>query len=156
MTAPTFEARKRQSFLQVLFKVARLANEVAIERARVAAKDERLRVAHTRLFPFISAEGVRLTELAARLEISKQAVQQLVDELDAMGMTERVPDPTDRRAKLIRWSKRGRKGLSEGLGVLAELERELAAVVGQKELAAAHVTLIELLDTLERGAKPPK
>ena len=151
MSDATFEALKRQSFLQVLFKVARLANEEAIARARAAAKDDRIRVAHTRLFPFITFEGVRLTELADKLEISKQAVQQLVDELDDMGMTERVPDPTDGRAKLIRFSKKGKKALIQGLGVLGELERELAALVGSNDLTAAHETLIELLSALEGG-----
>lgn len=145
-----FEARKRASFLQVLFKVARLANEAGIARAREAAGDERLRVAHTALFPHITFEGIRLTHLAERVGVTKQAVAQLVDELEDMGVVERVPDPSDGRAKLIRFSARGQEGLLLGLGVLGELERELAAAVGAKELAAAHRTLLALLEVLER------
>src|SRR5690606_18063721 len=137
-----FEAKKRASFLQVLFKAARLANEEGIARARAAAGEGRLRVAHTTLFPHISFEGVRLTQLAERVGVTKQAVAQLVDELEEMGLVERVPDPSDGRAKRIRFSARGREGLMLGLGVLKKLERELAAAVGAEELAAAHRTLL--------------
>ncbi len=149
MSEVDFEDLKRRSFLQVLFKVARLANEEGIARTRTASGDDRVRVAHTKLFPFITFEGVRLTYLAERLGVSKQAVQQLVDELDEMGVTERVPDPSDGRAKLIRFSERGRAGLIHGLGVLGALERELAAVVGPQEMSATHETLLKLLEHLD-------
>ena len=144
-----FEELKRASFLQVLFKVARLANEQAIARARAVAGDDRIRVAHTTLLPFITFEGVRLTEMAEKVGVSKQAVQQLVDELEQMGLVERIPDPTDGRAKLIRFSERGKEGLIQGLGVLEDFEGELARIAGPDELAAAHATLLKLLDALE-------
>lgn len=145
-----FEAKKRASFLQVLFKVARLANEEAIGRAREAAGDERIRVAHTTLFPHIPFDGIRLTQLAERVGVTKQAVAQLVDELEEMGVVERVADPSDGRAKLIRFSERGREGLEHGLGLLGELEGELAAAVGPKRLADAHRTLLAILAVLDK------
>lgn len=144
-----FEAKKRASFLQVLFKVARLANEKGIARARAATGEGRLRLAHTTLFPHIPFDGIRLTHLAERVGVTKQAVAQLIDELEEMGVIERVPDPSDGRAKMIRFSARGREGLLLGLGVLGELERELAAVVGEERLADTHATLLALLDALE-------
>ena len=146
-----FEELKERSFLQVLFKVARLANEEGIARAREAAGTDAIRVAHTRLFPFITFEGVRLTYLAERLDVSKQAVQQLVDEMEDVGLTERVPDPTDGRAKLIRFSERGKEALVQGLGVLGEFERELEEIVGAEALATTHQTLLSILQALESG-----
>ena len=144
-----FDELKRRSFLQVLFKVARLANEESIARARRAADDDRIRVAHTRLFPFLSFEGVRLTSLAERVGVSKQAVQQLVDKLEEMDLVERVPDPFDGRAKLIRIGRTGKRALTHGLGVLGAFEAELADVVGTEELATTHAVLLKLLDALE-------
>lgn len=145
----SFEQRKRQSFLQVLFKTARLANEQAIERAQAVTGDDRLSQAHTSLFPHISSEGIRLTTLAERLGISKQAVGQLVDDLEDMALVERVPDPSDGRAKLIRWTPGGREGLDAGLALLGELQAELAEVVGSDALQQAHQVLLRLLDHLE-------
>lgn len=144
-----FEQIKRANLFQVLFKAARLVNEEAIQRVRRSVGDERIRTAHTMVFPHIPFEGIRLTELAARLGISKQAVAQLVDELEEMGALERVPDPTDGRAKLIRWSRAGRAGLEHGLRILAELAQELAGVVGAEELRRTHEVLLALVDHLE-------
>jgi DNA-binding MarR family transcriptional regulator len=144
-----FEERKRRSFFQVLFKAARLINEMALERVREATGDERIRPAHTSLFPHIDAEGKRLTQLADKLGVTKQAVQQLVDDLEQMGFVERVPDPSDGRAKLIRWSSSGRDGLDAGLGLLMEFERELAEEIGAGELRAAHEVLLRVVDWVE-------
>ena len=62
-----------------------------------------------------------------------------------MGQLERVPDPEDSRAKLVRLSKRGRKRLLDGLAVLRELETELVAAVGKQRVAELHDTLAEIV-----------
>jgi DNA-binding MarR family transcriptional regulator len=86
-----------------------------------------------------------LTDLAARMGISKQAVGQLVDELEQMGAVERVADPSDGRAKLIRFSTKRGSSLLDGLAHLQKLERELGETIGAKRMAALHDGLIALL-----------
>ena len=130
-----------RSTFELLFRASRLVNERAIARAQAAGGT--LRAAHTQLFPHITSEGVRLTELADKIGVTKQAIGPLVDDLEREGVVERVDDPADRRAKRIRWTKKGHKALLHGLSVLAELERELAQEVGKARLAA-------LADTCER------
>jgi DNA-binding MarR family transcriptional regulator len=130
-----------RSTFELLFRAARLVNERAITTARARGATE-LRLAHTHLLPHITSAGVRATEIAKRLDVSKQAIGPLVDELVAEGVVERVPDPTDSRAKLVRWTRRGREAMRHGLGVLAELERGIAVTVGADRMAA-------LADTLE-------
>jgi DNA-binding MarR family transcriptional regulator len=142
------EARKRASTAQLLFKCARIVNERAIERLR-AETGLPVRAAHTLLFPHLDLEGVRLTELAEKLGVSKQAVGQLVDELEQMGAVERVADPRDGRAKLIRIGERGGRGMLDGLAVLGEIERELACAIGDRRFAALHEALLVLSDHLE-------
>jgi DNA-binding MarR family transcriptional regulator len=144
------EERKRRSFLQVLFKAARLTNAAAIARVRVAAGDERIRVAHTNLFPHVPFDGIRLTALAGRVGISKQAVQQLVDELVTLGIFERRPDASDGRARLICWTDHGKEGLLHGLGVLDGLAAEIERDVGAEALATAHGVLLAVVDRFER------
>lgn len=144
-----FAETKRRSFLQVLFKAARLTNEEALERARRATGADWLRPAHTTLFPHIDAEGLRLTALAERIGVTKQAVQQLVDELEEVDLVERVPDPSDGRAKLIRWSRSGWDEIDASLARLMEFEAELAERVGEDELRVAHEVLLRMVDWLE-------
>ncbi len=125
-----FEREKRASLPQVLMKCARLVNERALGRVKRRADQPRPRPAHTALFPHIAFEGTRQTELAERLGISKQAIGQLVDDLVAMGAVERVSDPSDRRAKLVRWRRRGRRWLLEGMDVLGSVGEEISDVLG--------------------------
>jgi len=109
-----------------------------------------LRTSHTALFPHIDLEhGTRLTELARRVGISKQAVAQLVDELESFGMLERRPDPEDGRAKRIAFSTSGRGALVDGLEALAEVEAELRARVGSKAMASLKESVEKLLEALE-------
>ena len=138
-----FERAKAGSVAQLLLKAARLINEQAIGRLRERTGHD-VRVAHTSVLPHIDYEGTRLTVLARRMGISKQAVGQLVTELENMGWVERVPDPEDGRAKLVRFTRRnGKMSLFEGLPVLMEFERELRDELG-------HDTIDRLGETLER------
>jgi DNA-binding MarR family transcriptional regulator len=137
-------AAKAQSTVQLLFKAARILNEQAIGRVRDRTKRP-VRVAHTALFPHIDLAGTRLTDLASRLGVTKQAAGQLVDELVEMGMLERAPDPEDARAKLIRFSKKGRAGLFEGLSVLREIEGELETAIGSAKMRGLHDALAAVL-----------
>src|SRR5262245_61007003 len=114
------ETKKRASVAQLLFKCARLLNERAISRVNAQGKAPALRPSHTNLFPHIDFQGVRITELARRLDISKQAVSQSVAELEALGVVELLVDPEDARARLVRFTSKGAEGIAEGLRVLGE------------------------------------
>jgi DNA-binding MarR family transcriptional regulator len=154
------EGAKRASFAQLLFRAARRVNELAIRRARRQPGAEGLRAAHTLVFPHLATEGTRLTDLARKMGISKQAVAQLVDELEAMGAVERVPDPEDGRAKRIRFRRdRRAHAVLSGLAVLATIEAELAAQLGPPTITALHRALLALdgaLDRLESPPEPPR
>lgn len=136
----------------MLFKCARLFDEQALARVRDRTGIG-LRRAHTALFAHIDLEGTRLTELARRVGVSKQAVAPLVEEMVEMGVLERIADPEDARAKRICFAEhRGRSGLLEGLAVLAEIEAELGVAIGKRKLAQLHELLGELLVVLEDAA----
>lgn len=123
----------------LLLQAARLLDERAIARINAApGRPARVTVrpSHTRLFPHLSFEGVRITELARRLGVTKQAVQPLVAELQDQGVVETVPDPTDGRARLVRFTPFGAQAMAHGLGVLAELEREVVEDLGEARVEA--------------------
>jgi DNA-binding MarR family transcriptional regulator len=145
-----FEAVRDAATLQLLFKAARLANERALTRASASAPGPPMGPAHTALFPHLDFDGIRLTDLAAKVGVTKQAVAQLVDDLAAAGMVERVADPSDGRAKRIRFSRRGHAALIHGLTILREVEADLSAAIGKRRMRELHKTLQMLIGALER------
>jgi DNA-binding MarR family transcriptional regulator len=147
------EELKRESTGQLLLKCARLLDERAVERVR-AAGAPRLRPAHTRLLPHIDPDGTRLTDLARRLGITKQAVGQLVGDLVEMGTLSLEPDPLDGRARRVQFTERGMKAIAHGLGVLAEIEAELAQRMGKRKMKELHATLTLLVDALDSLHSP--
>src|SRR2546425_12933772 len=77
---------------------------------------------HHPLFENIDPEGTRVTVLAARAGITHQAMTQLVTELEERGIVERVADPSDGRARLVRLTDDGRKRVRAALEQIAAIE----------------------------------
>lgn len=107
-----------------------------------------LRVAHATLLHHLDVGGMRLTDLAERVGVSKQAVGGLVQELEAMGVVRRVADPRDGRAKLVRVTPAGRSALRGGLAAIAELEGSLAERLGRQRFRRLLTDLSALGDGL--------
>ena len=82
-----------------------LSARVAADLAAAGFTD--LRPAHLVVFQQMDAPGTRLTDLAARAHMTKQSMGALVDDLERLGYVERIPDPTDKRARIVRRTARG-------------------------------------------------
>lgn len=151
---PSFRGRldeaKRASTLQLLFKAARLLDERAV--ARLAQKHglPQLRRSHMSVLPHLDLDGTRITVLADRLGVSKQAASQLIDDLEAFGVVARAPDPDDARARRVVFTKRGREGFFEGLATLKSMEEELSSAIGKARMRALHEALGAILEEMER------
>jgi DNA-binding MarR family transcriptional regulator len=112
--------------------------------AAVTAGGHDISLAQARLFQRLDRDGSRLTDLARAAQMSKQAAAFLVDELEAGGYVERVPDPTDRRARLIRITPRGRDVVAVALDVQRQIEAEWEVRLGPRRMADLRDTLEEL------------
>jgi DNA-binding MarR family transcriptional regulator len=141
-----FEEKKQESTFQILFKGARLINKKGLEMLREKYDLPNLRPSHMNLLPHIDLDGTRISEIAQKLSISKQAVSQLVEDLEKMSTVERVSDPCDGRAKLVRFTNKGKQGLLEGLGVLKDLEEQLVEKIGRKKMNDLRETIKLLID----------
>lgn len=141
-------AAKQGNLGQLLLRAARLYNETAVQRCR-ETMEPRFRISHTALFPHLDLEGTRPSVLAQRMGTSKQAVGQIVAELEDMGMVERRPDPDDGRARLVVFTEQGRASLVEGLGVLKSVEMEVAEAVGHDSVDRLKTELEVLLAYFE-------
>lgn len=100
-----------------------------------------IRPAHSAVFFHMEHDGIRLGRLAEKAQMTPQAMGALVDDLEELGYLHRVPDPVDRRAKLIVFTERGDEGLRGGYAAIDEVERRLAALLGKDGLADLHATL---------------
>lgn len=141
------ERAKEESVGQLLLKAARLWNDDAM--SRIQKTNPALRSSHTRLLPHIDIEGTKLTDLATRMGVTKQAAGEWVNELEAEGLLERIADPNDKRAKLIRLTAKGRRALLSGLALLTAMEDELAEDMGKARMKALGTTLTRLIAILE-------
>ncbi|GAA4159779.1 hypothetical protein GCM10022251_36690 [Phytohabitans flavus] len=108
-----------------------------------------LREPHLQIFGNIYG-GARLTELAARAQLSLAATSELVNDLQRLGYLERQPDPQDGRAKLIVPTARGRAALAAAGDRVAEIEERWGELIGPERFATACRALQDLLDALER------
>ncbi len=147
-TAPTvaeLEVLKSRSIAQRTMRCGRLINELGFEAAQRANPD--LRPAHLSLMPYLEHHGSRITNIAERAAISKQAVSVLVAELTEMGILEAVPDPSDGRAKLIRFTTLGRSEIARGLALLADIDTRIETTLGAARSRALLKALAEI-DTL--------
>lgn len=122
--------------------------ELAIEELhrRLAAEGfAEIRPGHGCVFRFVDAHGSRLTELAELSGYTKQAVGEVATDLERLGYVERVPDPFDRRAKLIRLTERGLEAQSAALRVFADIERRWRERYGEDRLTTLRETLEQIL-----------
>jgi DNA-binding MarR family transcriptional regulator len=103
-----------------------------------------VRGAHGCVFGNIETAGMRLTELAERAGMTKQAVGEAVSDLERLGYAERVADPRDGRAKIIRLTERGSAAQRAGFAIIAQLEAEWAERFGVERVEQMRSLLIDL------------
>ena len=92
---------------------------------------------------YLDPLGTRASVVAERMGVSKQAVSQFIDELERMGYVERVADPLDARAKLVRCTRKGVRYCKDVEAARAAIEKEVVPRLGQRGL-------LELRSQLQR------
>jgi DNA-binding MarR family transcriptional regulator len=114
-----------------------------------------LRPAHGCVFGFLKGEGDRLTALAERSGLTKQAVGEAVADLERLGYVERVPDPMDGRAKIIRLTERGAEATATAADIFAGIEAGFAAEVGEERFEEFRETLRQLFRLMRAADRTP-
>jgi DNA-binding MarR family transcriptional regulator len=115
---------------------------------------ERLSAAHFRLLDQLPPEGIRVTDLAARTRITKQALGQLATQLTHRGFLETVPDPADRRAKLLRCTPSGARATRHSRQIVAAIEERWRDQVGADRYQIFRDVLLELTDASAPCGQP--
>jgi DNA-binding MarR family transcriptional regulator len=110
-----------------------------------AAGVTEIRPTHHAVLRHLDIDGTRATELAERSGLTRQALTQIIDDLEALGYVARRPDPEDRRAKLVVYTDRGLHGYRAGRETIARMEREFADLLGDEDYGRMRAALERLM-----------
>ena len=127
---PTTGGAPRPSNTVVMLREAFLAlNDLVI--VRLAERGHAaVRPAHAAVFQYLDDTGTTVSTLAARAQMTKQAMAELVAHLERHGYVVRVPDPADRRAKLVQPTATGREVVAIAQELVPEVEQRIDAALG--------------------------
>ncbi len=114
--------------------------EVPLALSNLAAR-EQVSAAHVHITRHLATGGSRLTELAERAGMSKQAMGALVDQCEAWGLVRREPDPLDARARKVLFTTTGLAWLQAFKDAVAQAETEFRAEVGDEIAAVVMIGL---------------
>jgi DNA-binding MarR family transcriptional regulator len=125
----------------LMFIAARAASNRIFEAVQESGFDD-ITIAQSRLMMGIDPDGTRLSVLAARAQIAKQTATALVDKLERAGYVERVPDPADGRARLVRLTSRAIAAVPHARAEEDRIEQEWRDHLGPERMT-------QLRDALE-------
>ena len=109
-----------------------------------------LSMARTKVLRRLRERGpTRHSALAADFGLSPHSITDIVDGLERLGMAERRPDPTDRRAKLVAITDAGEAGLDVANATRERLLQQVFGALSEADRA----TLLRLLDSLDEAAQ---
>jgi DNA-binding MarR family transcriptional regulator len=145
---PDTPARRRPENLGVLLREPyRVANERLHERFAESGHPD-IRTPHGNVFAYLDDRGTRVSVLAERAQITKQSMAELVAHLERHGYVERIPDPDDRRAKLVRATRKGNELYAIAREFVAEVDGEWTRLLGKSKMRQLKSLLRELNDAL--------
>jgi len=145
------EPHERQ--IPSLLRIPHRAAVASIVEGLASAGYTDLRPPHMVVFQYMLPGGVRLTELAENAQVTKQLMNYLVDYLEKHGYVERVPDPSDGRAQLVRLTERG-IGVNENpRATVMSLETKWADYLGKEQMDRLRQLLIDVVAMLEEHAQ---
>jgi DNA-binding MarR family transcriptional regulator len=101
------------------------------------------------IFFYLREGGLRLTELAEQAHVTKQAMRYTVNQLEAAGYVERVPDPNDGRAKIIRLTERGWVARRLADEIIASIEDECVRHLGERRMRQFEGLMKDVSSALE-------
>jgi DNA-binding MarR family transcriptional regulator len=108
----------------------------------------------TNIFHYLREGGLRLTELAEHTHTTKQALLYTINQLEAAGYVERVPDPIDGRAKIIRLTQRGWEARRVGDEIIASIEHECVQELGEERMRKFEALMKDVSSVLEENRAP--
>jgi len=127
--------KTREMLIGALLRVPAQAIQRRIIRELNARGFDGLTMPHMAVLQFPGPDGVRPGTLAERAGMSKQAMNRLLQSLEDLGYIVRSDAPDEGRARIVRFTKRGRAAYSKVLAILGDIERDWSAELGPEDFA---------------------
>ncbi len=99
----------------------------------VAAGHDWYQEARSSVVPYVGLKGTKQADIVARMGLSKQAVQQLIVDLEQSGILRRDPDPDDGRGKIVRFTEKGMAAQRDSQKAKLKVEAEIKATLGEAD-----------------------
>lgn len=145
--APRFERPAFEPFIALVDKSARVLRDDMLRNAHARGFTE-LAPAHNSVFATLPPEGARAADMAARSGITRQSMGEVVRDMVRLGLLERVPDPSDRRAKIVQYTDHGRTVAQAGFDHILDVEDRLRDEFGAEDLATTRRVLARVREML--------
>ena len=130
---PRTSARSRPPNLAILLREPFRIGSAALAVRFAERGHPQVRPPHGNVFQFLDDDGTRVSVLAERAQITKQSMAELVAHLEHHGYVERVPDPADRRAKLVLRHAPGRRAVRDRRGVRGRARSRVGRRLGRRK-----------------------
>jgi len=143
------EVAQRTPFVGALMLVGwQWVREQVFDGVRAAGYDD-LNPAHIGLIRYPTLNGLRPIDIAARMQITKQSVHDLLGHMEQRGYLVREEDPADRRARVVRLTDKGRQLERDVRAQAAAAEAQIAAMLGERRFGQLRDALQLLVDELD-------
>jgi DNA-binding MarR family transcriptional regulator len=141
------QIKTEDMLIGALLRVPAQAIQRRLIRDLNAAGFEGLTLPHMKVLQFPGPDGTRPTTLAERAGMSKQAMNQLLKSLESLGYIARSDAPDEGRARIIRFTKRGRAAYAKIIDLLRDIEREWTEELGPKDFAQLKALLFRVWES---------
>jgi DNA-binding MarR family transcriptional regulator len=140
----TKERDRRGILAHLLFDAARRHESRIIELIGDLGHVD-VRSTHLTVIRNLDLKGTRITELALRAGITKQSMSDRVQRCEDMGFVGRSADETDRRAKKIIFTNKGRELVEDIWNVVDRVDEEMAVIIGRVKVTSLQNALKKYL-----------
>lgn len=126
----------------------------ALVRGLQEAGFRNFRSTHMHLLRHIDMGGTRISEIAERAGVTKQAIGKLIAACEKRGLVKTIDDPTDGRAKIVLFTKQSREVILAERAVIARIDAQLRSRLGAKAFAGLRTSLTIIADLPDLELEP--
>ena len=155
LTIVSSASEKRGPYVGSMMRIAHHWVLAQVYARVVAAGYEDLGRSHIAMFRYPTPDGLRPSELADQLQITKQSVNDLLGEMEERGYLVRVPDPTDGRARVIRLTAKGHHLEEIVYDGAQSAELVIAELLGRRRFAQLRHSLENVVSHISESDLPP-
>lgn len=145
--APHFERPDFEPFIALMDKGARVLRTDMLRHAHACGYTE-LAPAHNAVFATLPPEGARAADMASRSGITRQSMGEVIRDMVRLGLLEMVPDPSDKRAKVVTYTAYGKEVAQAGYDHIVAVEERLREEFGEDDLATTRRVLLRVREML--------